>query len=57
VITCVRGTLIGITTYFSHHSLTGDPTIEAFVFASLVYSLLEKLRAVLERERGWRRPA
>jgi hypothetical protein len=45
VIACAAGTLIGITMYFSRHSLTSDPTIEAFVTANLVYRVLEKLRA------------
>jgi len=53
VLGCTAGTIIGITTYFSHHSLTGIPTIEAFVSASLVYGLLEKLRALGKRDRGW----
>ena len=45
MIACAGGTLIGIATYFSHHLLTSDTTIKAFVTANLVSALLEKPRA------------
>ena len=41
--------------YLRHDSLTGVPTIESFVIASLLYVVLEKARGVLGRDRAWRR--
>ena len=41
--------------YLRHDSLTGVPTIESFVIASLLYVVLEKARGGLGRDRAWGR--
>jgi hypothetical protein len=55
ILACAAGGAIGILTYYLHVSLTGVPTIEAFVSAGLLYAGAEKLRAKTERNRRWRR--
>ena len=55
VCACAAGAALGILMYLRHDSLTGVPTIESFVIASLLYVVLEKARGALGRDRAWRR--
>ena len=51
----VSGGLAGIVMYDTGSSLTGVPSIESFVVASLLYALAERARAYGGRDRHWRR--
>jgi cytosine permease len=54
---CLTGAAVGLSMYYTHSSLTGVPTIESFVSASLAYRLAEQVRASYARDRLWRRSA
>lgn len=55
VLACLCGALVGLMTYFRHTSLTGIPTIESFVSASVFYTVAELVRVRGGLDRGWRR--
>jgi cytosine permease len=54
---CLIGAAVGLSMYYTHSSLTGVPTIESFLSASLTYGLAEQVRASHARDRMWRRAA
>lgn len=54
IVACTAGGTIGILTYYTHSSITGVPTIESFISASLLYTAAELLRGQTARDRRWR---
>lgn len=55
LLACAVGGGIGLVTFYTRSSLTGVPTIEAFVSAGALYLLAEMLRQWMMRDRRWRR--
>jgi cytosine permease len=55
LLACAAGGAIGIATYYTESSITGVPTIEAFVSAGCLYVALERLRRRAGRNRRWHR--
>ncbi len=54
LLACTAGGAIGILLYYTHSSITGVPTIEAFLSAGFLYLVAEWLRIWLVRDRRWR---
>lgn len=55
LIACTVGAAAGIGLYVAKASLTGVPTIESFISASLLYWLLEEVRVRSKADRSWSR--